>query len=137
MAKASNHQVAVKKLQDELKEVYRVVYQGNGKPSIITQLSDVTGKMKANHEQIETKLVNVYEKIGGLEVEIELKFKNITDVVTERFNNIAAQISGEFGRKRAESTNVWNFRTAVTTAALASITSFLVVLITDFLKRVH
>ena len=91
--------------------------------------------MKANHEQIETKLINVYEKIGCLEVEIELKFKNITDVVTERFNNIAAQISSEFGRKRSESTNLWNYKTAITTSVLAACTSVLVMLLAEILKR--
>lgn len=127
----------VKKLQDEVKEVYKVVFQGNGKPAITTQLSELTGKLKAHSEHVETCLQHVDEKIDGLEREIELKFKNITDVVTERFNSITVQITSEFGRKRSESTNMWNFRTALTTAALASITSLLVVLITDFLKRVH
>ena len=127
----------MKKLQEDVKEVYRVVFQGNGKPAITTQLSELTGKLRSHSEQVETKLHHVDEKIDGLEREIELKFKNITDVVTERFNSITVQITSEFGRKRAESNNIWNFKTAVTTAVLASITSFVVVLITELLKRTN
>ena len=128
---------SIKKLQEDVKEVYRAVYQGNGKPAIITQLSEITGKMKSQHEQIETKILHVNEKIDGLEREIELKFKNVTDVVTEKFNNMSVQITSEFGRKRAENTNMWNFRTAITTASLASFTSVFVLLLAELLKRFH
>jgi predicted PurR-regulated permease PerM len=128
---------SIKKLQEDVKEVYRAVYQGNGKPAIITQLSELTGKMKSQHEQIETKILHVNEKIDGLEREIELKFKNVTDVVTEKFNNMSVQITSEFGRKRAENTNMWNFRTAITTASLASFTSVFVLLLAELLKRFH
>lgn len=130
----SNNSAAVKKLQTEMSEVFKTLYQGNGKPSIITQLSELTGKMKSNHEQIETKIHHVDEKIDSLEKEIELKFKNVTDVVTEKFNNITVQITGEFGRKRAESNNLWNFKTAVTTAILASCTSVFVLLLSHLLQ---
>jgi len=128
---------SIKKLQEDVKEVYRAVYQGNRKPAIITQLSEITGKMKSQHEQIETKILHVNEKIDGLEREIELKFKNVTDVVTEKFNNMSVQITSEFGRKRAENTNMWNFRTAITTASLASFTSVFVLLLAELLKRFH
>jgi len=132
---SSNHSSAVvKKLEANMEEVFKTLYQGNGKPSIITQLSELTGKMKANHEQIETKIHHVDEKIDSLEKEIELKFKNVTDVVTEKFNNITVQITGEFGRKRAESSNLWNFKTAVTTAILASCTSVFVILLSHLLQ---
>lgn len=137
MPKSNSHNTAViKKLQEEVKEVYKTVYQGNGKPAIVTQLSDLQGRIKSHHEQIDTKVSHVYEKIESLETEIELKFKNITDIVTERFNNISTQIASEFGRKHAERISMWNFKTAVTTAALASFTSVFVLLLSEFIKRI-
>lgn len=134
--KRNYNQTTLKKLQEDVKEVYRVVYQGNGKPAIITQLSELTGKLKSHTEQIETKLIHVDEKIDSLEREIELKFKNITDVVNERFNSIAVQITSEFGRKRSEHSNAWNFKVALTTGILASVTSVFVVLLSELMKRI-
>jgi len=127
----------LKKIQDDLKEVYKTVYQGNGKPALVTQLSELTGKLKSHSEHVEMKLMHVDEKIDGLEREIELKFKTITDVVTEKFNNISVQITSEFGRKRSETAHIWNFKTALTTGLLASCTSVFVILLAEVLKRLN
>ena len=83
------------------------------------------------------KLIHVDEKIDSLEREIELKFKNITDVVTEKFNNISVQITSEFGRKRTEATHIWNFKTALITGLLASCTSVFVMVLAELLKRLN
>lgn len=128
---------SIKKIQDDLKEVYKTVYQGNGKPALVTQLSELSGKLKSHSEHMEMKLVHVDEKIDSLEREIELKFKNITDVVTEKFNNISVQITSEFGRKRSETTHMWNFKTALTTGLLASGTSVFVIFLAEVLKRLN
>jgi len=159
--KSSSGGAAVKQLQEDVKQVYKTLYQGNGKPSLVTQLSDLEGKLKSHNERLSSQIDNleveiktrtgdlvnfVNEKVKtlddnlesqilNLEKEMELKFKHIAEMVTERFNNISVQISSEFGRKRAESTNLWNFKTAITTAVLASFTSVFVVLLAELLKR--
>jgi hypothetical protein len=151
----------LKKLQDDVQQVYKTVYQGNGKPSIITQLSNLEGKLKSHHESLGTQIdsleieiktrtgdlvnfvndkiknldENFDDKIHNLEKEMELKFKHVTEVVTERFNNISTQIASEFGRRSSENTSAWNFKAAITTSILASLTSVMVVLLTEFLKR--
>ena len=153
----------IKQLQDDVQQVYKVVYQGNGKPSILTQLSNLEGKLKSHHEslgaqiedldsEIKTRtgdLVNFVNdkiknidnnfdvKIDNLEKEMELKFKHITEVVTERFNNISTQIASEFGRRNTEVTGTWNFKTALTTSALASFTSIFIVLLAELVKRIN
>lgn len=111
------------RVKTEVDDLSKTVFKGNGKPAIITQLSDMQGRLKSHHEQINMRLEAVDEKMDGLQREIELKFKNVTDVVTERFNNLAAQITGEFGRRQAETTSMWNFKTAVTTSVIAAVVS--------------
>jgi predicted nucleic acid-binding Zn-ribbon protein len=151
----------IKKLQDEVQQVYKAIYQGNGKPSIVTQLSNLEGKLKSHHETLESQIENLEgeikartgdlvnfvndkvknldnnfdDKLVNLEKEMELKFKHVTEVVTERFNNISAQIASEFGRRNSENSNTWNFKTALTTSVLASLTSVAVVLLTEFLRH--
>jgi hypothetical protein len=146
----------VKKSVDEL---FKTVYQGNGKPSVITQLANLETQVKTLSKDIESldgeirlRIVDVGNhvndkvkgldanmgiKIRGLETEMALKFKNITDVVTEKFKSLSDQINQEFNRETAVLDKKWNFRTAVTTGVLASFTSICVVLITEFLKKLH
>lgn len=106
------------KLQSDIEHIYKTVYTGNGKPSLITQIS-----------QIDSKL-------SSLEKEMELKFKNVTDVVTEKFNNISIQITREFNQKALHTTGMWNFKTAVTTSVLAALTSIFVILVRELMVRV-
>lgn len=124
------------RIKTEVDDLSKTVFKGNGKPAIITQLSDMQGKLKSHHEQINMRLEAVDEKMDGLQREIELKFKNVTDVVTERFNNLAAQITGEFGRRQAETSSMWNFKTAVTTSVIAAIVSIATAVLHGLLSSV-
>lgn len=120
----------IKKLQEEVDHVVKTVYHGNGKPSVLTQLSSLDERMKNLDDSFNTK-------INNLEKEMELKFSHIAEVLNEKFNNISAQITREFENKKTEHTGVWNFKTAVTTTALASITSVFVILLSELMKRIH
>jgi len=120
----------IKKLQEEVDHVVKTVYHGNGKPSVLTQLSSLDERMKNLDD-------NFNNKINSLEKEMELKFTHIAEVVTEKFNNISAQITREFDTKKSEHTSVWNFKTAITTTALASVTSVFVILLSELMKRIH
>jgi hypothetical protein len=65
-----------------------------------------------------------------------LKFKNITDVVNERFNNISYQIANEFEKKRTDSQHKWNFKTSILTACVAGIGSVITIVVTEIFKRI-
>lgn len=118
----------VKKLQQDVDNVVKAIYHGNGKPSIVTQLTALEHKMQSLEETFDTKIKN-------LEKEMELKFTHIAEVVTEKFNNISLQITQEFDKKKVDATGLWNFKTAITTSILATITSVFVILLSELLKR--
>lgn len=133
-------------LKKSVESLYKTVYQGNGKPSVLLQLSHLEDQVKGVKDDIEKldedikiKIVDVAnnfnEKIGSLDREISLKFKHITDVVTEKFNNLSDQIDKEFDSKQKIVEHKWSFRTAFSTGLLASFTSICVVIISEFLKR--
>jgi predicted PurR-regulated permease PerM len=106
------------KIQSDIENIYKTVYTGNGKPSLIAQIT-----------QIDTK-------ISSLEKEMEIKFKHITDVVTEKFNNISNQITKEFEQKALNDTGMWNFKTALVTSLLAAVTSIFVIVLKEFILKV-
>lgn len=157
-----NHSSAIKQLRADMSSIYKTVYQGNGKPSIITQIAGLESRLSTEHEILKKQIselsqdirlrivdaVNIANdrcktteenfdlKIKNLDKEMELKFKNITDVVNEKFNSIAYQIKQEFDKRKIDSTGAWNFRVAIITGALASFTSIFVVLLSEFIKRI-
>jgi len=155
----SNVNAGLHTVKKNVDALYKTVYQGNGKPSVVTQLANLETQVKNVSKDIESlddeikiRIVDVANhvndkvrgldenmeiKIRGLETEIALKFKNITDVVTEKFKSLSDQINHEFNRETAVLDKKWNFKTAVTTGVLASFTSICVVAITEFLKRLH
>jgi len=119
---------AIEKLRQDLNYLYKTVYQGNGTPSLVTQVA----KLDHRIDTIENKLDDNFESI---ELEMSLKFKNITDVVNEKFNYISYQISNEFEKKRNESSSRWNFKTTTVAAGIAGFCSVLAILTTELLKR--
>jgi seryl-tRNA synthetase len=147
MKKSSNSSniTALKKNVDLL---YKTVYQGNGKPSVMTQLANLETQVKTVQEGIESldeeirlRIVDVSnhmnDKVRSLDTEITLKFKNVTDVVTEKFNNLSDQIKSEFNKEQVAASKKWDFRTALAAGTLASFTSICVVIVSEILKRMH
>ena len=158
----TNHGGIIKQLKADVSTIYKTVYQGNGKPSIITQIAGLESRLSTEHELLKKQISELSQdirmrivdsvnlandrckvteenfelRIKNLDKEIELKFKNVTDVVNEKFNSIAYQIRQEFDKRKTESTGAWNYRVAVITASLASFTSIFVVLLSEFLKRI-
>ena len=117
--KRNTKDTTITKLQQDVEHVYKTVYTGNGKPSIVNHLSLIDSKLTS------------------LENEMDLKFKHITEVVTEKFNNISSQITREFNEKTLHTTGMWNFKTAVTTSILAAVTSVFVILIKELVVHIR
>lgn len=128
MAKRSLPSPHIKKLQQDVETVFKTVYHGNGKPSLVTQIAGLDHRIKSLEESLDTR-------INSLEKEIELKFAHIADVVTEKFNNLSGQITVEFSKRKTDSEGMWNFKTAITTSILATITSIFVILLKELIVR--
>jgi hypothetical protein len=116
-------------LKDSVSALYKTVYQGNGTPSLINQVSKLEHRISSLEEKLD-------QSFASIDTEMTLKFKNITDVVNERFNNISYQISNEFEKKRVDHSHKWNFKTSILTACVAGIGSIITILVTEFFKRI-
>lgn len=125
-----NNSSVLTTLKKNVDTLYKAVYQGNGTPAIVTQITKLNEQISSLDEKVENKM-------ESLEKEMSLKFKNITDVVTEKFNNLEEQINKEFTIEKSFFEKKWSHKTALFTGILASCTSVLVVFITEFLKKIH
>jgi len=129
MSRKKTPSIDITKLQKDLEHVYKTVYHGNGSPSLTNQVTKLDGKITSLTDTVESKF-------KSFEREIDLKFENITNIVNEKFDHLSQQIKEEFELKRNVVNNSFNHRTAITTAALASITSLVVLFLTEFFKRI-
>jgi len=130
MAKSSPHTKELTQVKKELESLYKTVYQGNGSPSLVSQVSKLESKINSLENMLEHKL-------EALESEMGLKFKNITDVVTEKFSNLSDQINSEFTKEKNVLDKKWSHKTAIFTGILASFTSITVVIVSEVIKRLH
>jgi seryl-tRNA synthetase len=129
MRKPSNND-SVATLRKNVDALYKAVYQGNGSPSIVTQIAKLNGQVESLEEKVDVKF-------KALENEMGLKFKNVTDVVTEKFSNLSDQINSEFSKEKIVLDKKWSHKTAILTGILASFTSIAVVVASEILKRLH
>jgi seryl-tRNA synthetase len=129
MRKPSNND-SVATLRKNVELLYKAVYQGNGSPSIVTQITRL-------NEQVESLEEKVDARFKALDTEMGLKFKNVTDVVTEKFSSLSDQINSEFTKEKNVLDKKWSHKTAIFTGILASFTSITVVIVSEVIKRLH
>jgi hypothetical protein len=120
--------VDVAKLQKDVESIYKTVYTGNGTPSITTQVAKLEG-------QINTLSSNLDTKLDSIETEMRLKFINVGEIVNEKFLHLSSQIKAEFEDRRHHHGIKHNFRTAIITSVWASVTSIVVLVLAEFIKR--
>lgn len=127
---SSSASATIKDLKDGLNSLYKTVYQGNGVPSIISQITKLNEKVSSLEESVD-------DKFSALNTEISLKFKNITDVVTEKFANLSDQIDKEFDKEKIVLDKKYSHRTALFTTIIASISSIVVLFLSEIVKKIH
>jgi len=108
----------VTRLVEDVKELHKTVYQGNGKPSLVTQVTALDASVK-NLES------NVNNKMDSLNTEMGLRIVDMTNLITERFKHLETRISYEFEQKKAGVEGTWKYRTAIMTAIITGLLGLL------------
>jgi tetrahydromethanopterin S-methyltransferase subunit G len=119
----------INKLKSDVEHLYKTVYQGNGKPSILNQITSIEHRLDSLEEKLDASF-------KSMETEMSLKFDNITEIVNERFTHISYQITREFESDKVAAAGKHQFKASLTAAAIATITTFGALLI-NHLLRIH
>jgi len=119
----------INKLKSDVEHLYKTVYQGNGKPSILNQITSIEHRLDSLEEKLDSSF-------KSMESEMSLKFDNITDIVNERFSHISYQISHEFENKKVAAAGQHQLKAGLITAIIATVTTFGALLI-NHLMNVH
>lgn len=107
----------INKLKSDVEHLYKTVYQGNGKPSILNQITSIEHRLDSLEEKLDSSF-------KSMETEMSLKFDNITEIVNERFSHISYQISREFENKKVATAGQHQLKAGLITAIIATITTF-------------
>lgn len=129
MARKKTSTSEIQKLQKDMEHVFKTVYHGNGSPSLTNQVTRLDSKITSLTENVEDKFSNIQN-------EINLKFENVTNIVNERFEHLSQLIKDEFSDRKNNLRDSFNHKTAITTATLASVTSIIVLFLSEFFKRI-
>ena len=121
------HGIDLSELKSDVEHLYKTVYQGNGKPAIVNQITSIEHRLTSLEEKLDSNF-------KSMDTEISLKFDKITEVVNERFNNISYQITQELTNRSTHAAGKYQLRTGVFTAAIASLTTLGGVFLTHLLK---
>jgi hypothetical protein len=107
----------INKIKADVEHLYKTVYQGNGKPSILNQITGIEHRLTSLEEKLDTNF-------KSMDNEMSLKFDNITDIVNERFSHISYQISREFEVEKVHTAGKHQLKAGLITAIIATITTF-------------
>jgi hypothetical protein len=107
----------VAKIKSDVEHLYKTVYQGNGKPSILNQITSIEHRLDSLEEKLDSSF-------KAMDTEMSLKFDNITDIVNERFSHISYQITNEFERTKTSEAGKNQLKVGIITTAIATITTF-------------
>jgi hypothetical protein len=117
----------INKLKSDVEHLYKTVYQGNGKPSILNQITSIEHRLDSLEEKLDSSF-------KSMESEMSLKFDSITDIVNERFSHISYQISHEFETKKVAAVGQHQLKAGLVTAIIATVTTFGALLINHMLS---
>ena len=129
MSDTNYNALEINKLRNDVDDLYRTVYQGNGTPSLTNQVTRVTERLDSFEERITAN-------INAIDSEMGVKFDSITAIVNERFSHISAQIAHEFERTKIKETGSHQLRANLLTATIATVSSFLIFFLAHFLEVV-
>lgn len=116
----------INKLKTDVEHLYKTVYQGNGRPSILNQITSIEHRLDSLEEKLDSNF-------KAMETEMGLKFDNITEVVNERFTHISYQISHEFERTKISEAGKQQLKAGIITAIIATATTFIALFINHVL----
>ena len=117
MARPQIRTTEIAKLKSDVEHLYKTVYQGNGKPSILNQITSIEHRLDSLEEKLDSSF-------KSMETEISLKFDSVTKIVNERFNHISYQISTEFESSKAKEAGKYQIKAGLITAIIATVTTF-------------
>ena len=104
----------IEDLDKNLEALYKVIYKGNGHPSLISQVQKLDSKLHA----LQTEMVN---KFQFMDKETSLRFETLHSKIDTKFSHIEHLLTTVTESKKIAVAGVWQMRAALMGSATAVI----------------
>ena len=124
----------IRKLKNELDDLSETVYKGNGKPSLVTRVNSVEGKLSGLRDTMEDKLTHVTTehtlRFEQLHQKLENKFGRLEGWIETKMEGIESLLTTVLDERKINKTGAWQLRAAV----IGAIAGLIGIIITILLK---
>lgn len=115
----------LRKIKNEVDDLYETVYKGNGKPSLVTRVNSIEGQLSGLRDTMETKVEHLSTEYGlrfeQLHQKIENKFGRLEGLMDSRFEGIDTLLNTLLETRKVKMTGSWQVKAAIITAVTALI----------------
>lgn len=115
----------LKKIKNEVDDLYETVYKGNGKPSLVTRVNTLEGKLTGLREQMAERIEHLSTenslKFDSLHQKIENKFARLEGWMETKFTYMDEMMKGMIETRKVDRAGGWQLKAAVVTAIAAII----------------
>ena len=115
----------LKKIKNEVDDLYETVYKGNGKPSLVTRVNTVEGKLTGLREQMAERIEHLSTenslKFDSLHQKIENKFGRLEGWMETKFSTMDEILKGMIETRKVDRAGGWQLKAAIVTAIAAVI----------------
>ena len=122
----------LKKIKNEVDDLYETVYKGNGKPSLVTRVNSVEGKLHGLREAMEDKLEHVSTehtlRFEQLHQKIENKFGRLEGWIETKLSGIENIMETLVETRKVDRAGSWQMKASLI-AALAAVTGAIITVI--------
>ena len=105
--------------------MYETVYKGNGKPSLVTRVNTVEGKLTGLREQMAERIEHLSTenslKFDSLHQKIENKFGRLEGWMETKFSTMDEILKGMIETRKVDRAGGWQLKAAIVTAIAAVI----------------
>jgi uncharacterized protein (UPF0335 family) len=113
----------LKKIKNEVDDLYETVYKGNGKPSLVTRVNTLEGKLTGLREQMAERIEHLSTenslKFDSLHQKIENKFGRLEGWMETKFTSMDEMLRGMIETGKVDRAGGWQLKAAIVTAIAA------------------
>lgn len=113
----------IQSIKQEVDDLYRTVYKGNGHPSLVTRVSDIEGKLRGLRDHVDEKFTHMNRettlKIDSIHQKLESKFGRLEGWIETKFNGLEHTVRLMTENRRMALAGSWQLKAALITALAA------------------
>jgi hypothetical protein len=111
------------KIKNEVDDLYKTVYKGNGSPSLMTKVNSVENKLRGLRETLDDKITHIttenHLRFDSLHQKLESKFGRLEGWIDTKFGGLEKSIGLYRENTKIDRSGSWQLKAAIITSVTA------------------